>query len=92
MCALDQHRPSRSGFISSLSAFAVNPFEALTVDDLSRNPVPWTGHFWDSGHGFLESYGLPISGTQLKLRMGDNLKRYMGNYLRFSMVILACFM
>ena len=92
-CAVvDQHRPSHRGIIPSILSFAVNPFGSLTVEDLNRRPAAWTGEFWDCGHGFRESYGLPISGTQLKLRMGENLKRYMGNYLRLSVLILACFM
>lgn len=90
-CAVDPSRSSSGGILSSILGFAVNPFGNLTVEDLCRQPVPWTGEFWDCGHGLVESYGRPLTGTQLKLRMGENMKRYMGNYLRLFLLILACF-
>lgn len=90
-CAIDPARSGRCGILSSIFSFVLNPFGNLTVEDLGRPPVPWTGEFWDCGRGLRESYGWPLCGTQLKLRMGENMKRYMGNYLRLFVVIFACF-
>eukprot|EP00250_Pteridium_aquilinum_P006983 c16790_g1_i1 orf=235-888(+) len=90
--AIDPPRSSRNAFLSSILGFAVNPFGNVSVEDLCRPPLAWTGEFWDCGHGLVDSYGWPLSSTQLKLRMRENVKRYMGNYLRLFVLILACFM
>ncbi|MCO5570451.1 hypothetical protein L7F22_024173 [Adiantum nelumboides] len=90
--AIDPPRSSSNAFISSVLGFAVNPFGNVTVEDLCRPPLPWTGEFWDCGHGLVESYGLPLSSGQWKLRMGENVKKYMGNYIRLFVLVLACFL
>lgn len=89
--AIDPPRSSSNALLSSILGFAVNPFSNVSVEDLCRPPLPWEGEFWDCGHGLVESYGWPLSSAQLKLRMGENVKRYMGNYLRLFVLILACF-
>ncbi|KAH7431811.1 hypothetical protein KP509_08G067700 [Ceratopteris richardii] len=90
--AIDPPRASRSAFLSSIIGLVVNPFGNVTVEDLCRPPLRWTGEFWDCGNGLSESYGFPLSSAQWKLRMGDNVKKYMGNYIRLFGVILACFL
>lgn len=90
-CAIDPARSRGGGIVSSIFSFIVNPFGNLTVEDVCRQPVAWTGEFWDCGSGLSQSYGWPLSGTQLKLRMAENRKRYMGNYLRLFVFIFACF-
>eukprot|EP00249_Psilotum_nudum_P006081 c19444_g1_i1 orf=496-1143(+) len=89
-CVLDNAWSGGPGICSSLLRFMINPFKGVTVEDLSKRPVAWTGEFWDCGLGLGESYGLPLSGTQLKLRMEENMKRYMGNYLRLFLCIFLC--
>ncbi|GLJ40435.1 hypothetical protein SUGI_0832940 [Cryptomeria japonica] len=66
----------------------INPFGKLTAEDFSRDAVPWTAEFW----GAPQSYSRPTSLMQLKLRMQENVKKYVRNYIYLSLCILASFL
>ncbi|KAL3686767.1 hypothetical protein R1sor_013076 [Riccia sorocarpa] len=92
-CNLDQGRPQRRNSLSnSVKALRINPFKSLTVEDCCKGPVSWTGEFLDCGLGPKETYSLPRSLTQAKLRMEENIKRYTGNYLVLAMVVVLCYL
>lgn len=75
-----------------MKALKINPFRSLTVEDFTKSPVAWTGEFFDCGLGPRETYSLPRSVMQAKLRMEENVKRYTGNYMVLSLIILLCFL
>lgn len=63
-----------------------------TVEDLLKKPVSWTAEFFDCGLGPGETYSWPRSIAQAKLRMEENLKRYMGNYLILIAIVFIIFL
>lgn len=91
-CAIDDSVEAAAGSNKLSSLLTINPFAKLTAEDLSRDAVPWTGEFFDSGLGPAHTYSWPSSITQMKLRMEENLKRYTRNYIYLSLLILACFL
>ncbi|KAG0560134.1 hypothetical protein M758_10G151400 [Ceratodon purpureus] len=80
---LDHHLrlPSHSSFREFSKAVKSNAFMNLTVDDLLKKPVSWTGEFFDCGFGPGETYSWPRSISQAKMRMDENIRRYTGNYV-----------
>lgn len=64
-----------------LSWLIFSVFDCLAVEDLLKKPVPWTGEFFDCGFGPGETYSWPRSISQAKLRMDENIRRYIGNYI-----------
>lgn len=80
---LDHHLrlPSHSSFREFSKVLKSNAFMNLTVDDLMKKPVSWTGEFFDCGFGPGETYSWPRSISQAKLRMDENIRRYTGNYV-----------
>uniref|UniRef100_A0A7I4ELT2 PRA1 family protein n=1 Tax=Physcomitrium patens TaxID=3218 RepID=A0A7I4ELT2_PHYPA len=86
---LDHHLrfPTQSSFKELSKAVKSNPFMTLTLDDLLKKPVPWTGEFFDCGFGPGETYSWPRSIAQAKLRMDENIRRYTGNYVILVAVV-----
>jgi len=70
--------PSQSSFGELSKALKSNPFMTLTAEDLLKKPVSWTDEFFDFG---FDSYSWPRSISQAKLRMDENIRRYIGNYV-----------
>ncbi|KAJ7283052.1 hypothetical protein O6H91_Y350800 [Diphasiastrum complanatum] len=92
-CGLDQARMAgQSSFAACCKLLTTNPFANLTMEDLCQKPVPWTDEFFDCGLGPRETYSWPVSVTQIKLRMEENLRRYTGNYLVLTLVVFLCFL
>ncbi|EFJ07168.1 hypothetical protein SELMODRAFT_186360 [Selaginella moellendorffii] len=90
-CTLDNAIIAGQGsFVALCKLLKLNPFESLTVEDLGKKPVPWTAEFLDCGKGPAETYSWPMSVTQVKFRMDENLKRYTGNYLVLIAITFAC--
>lgn len=72
---------------NSWSINIINPFGILTAEDFNRDAVPWTAEFW----GTLQAYSRPTSFIHLKLRMQENVRKYLRNYIYLSLFILASF-
>lgn len=79
-------------FTSVLSLLTINPFSKVTADDLARPAAPWTAEFFDSGAGPSHTYALPSSSSQARLRVQENVKRYIRNYIYIYVLILGCTM
>ncbi|KAF3791017.1 PRA1 family protein H [Nymphaea thermarum] len=92
----DAHPPmdQKDGFSFSsvLSLLTINPFSKVTADDLTRSAAPWTAEFFDSGTGPSQTYSLPSSSSQARLRVQENVKRYIRNYIYIYVLILGCAM
>ncbi|XP_010272371.1 PREDICTED: PRA1 family protein H [Nelumbo nucifera] len=68
------------------SLFTLNPFAKLTTDDFGGETPSWTYGFI----GLWDSYSLPSSPSQARLRVQENLKRYARNYATLSLLLFAC--
>jgi len=91
---LDHHlrQPSHSSLTEFTKAVKSNPFKNLTVEDLLKKPVSWTEEFFDCGSGPGDTYSWPRSISQAKLRMDENLRRYIGNYVILVVIVFLIFM
>ncbi|KAJ8527731.1 hypothetical protein K7X08_015182 [Anisodus acutangulus] len=66
--------------------FTFNPFAKLRYDDFSADTLSWTSGLVES----LDSYSLPSSNSQAKLRVHENVKRYARNYASLFVLFFAC--
>ncbi|KAM7252533.1 hypothetical protein ACFE04_024416 [Oxalis oulophora] len=69
-----------------LSLLTLNPLAKLTADDFSGQTPSWTSGFI----GCYGSYSFPSSGSQARLRVHENVKRYARNYACLFILSLAC--
>ncbi|XP_042491051.1 PRA1 family protein H [Macadamia integrifolia] len=67
------------------SLFTLNPFAKLTSDDFAGDAPSWTIGFF----GCLDSYSIPSSPSQARLRVQENVKRYARNYATLAVIIFA---
>ncbi|KAL5730461.1 hypothetical protein ACHQM5_003277 [Ranunculus cassubicifolius] len=78
---------SRFSFLKTLiSLCTINPFAKLTIDDFGLETPSWTVGFI----GFVDSYSLPSSPSQARLRVHENIKRYARNYAALFLLVFAC--
>ncbi|KAI4333646.1 hypothetical protein L6164_018426 [Bauhinia variegata] len=75
-----------SHVVTFLSLFTINPFAKLTADDFVGNTPSWSHSFV----GFCDSYSLPSSPSQARLRVHENIKRYARNYAYLFILFFAC--
>ncbi|KAF3676039.1 PRA1 family protein H [Capsicum annuum] len=69
-----------------LSLIKLNPFAKLNSDDFSCDTPSWTVKFV----GSLDCYSFPLSSSQAKLRVHENVKRYARNYASLFVLFFAC--
>ncbi|CAL9017171.1 unnamed protein product [Prunus brigantina] len=69
-----------------LSLFTINPFSKLTNEDLAAQTPPWTTIFIGSS----DSYSFPLSVSQARMRVQENVKRYARNYATLFVLFFAC--
>ncbi|CAN8326132.1 unnamed protein product [Cochlearia groenlandica] len=75
-----------SQIVTLSSLLTINPFSKLSADDFSGDTPPWTTGFF----GTCESYSLPSSSQQAKMRAHENIKRFARNYATLFIVFFAC--
>ncbi|PQQ12246.1 PRA1 family protein H [Prunus yedoensis var. nudiflora] len=75
-----------SRIFTLLSLFTINPFSKLTNDDLAAQTPPWTTIFIGSS----DSYSFPLSVSQARMRVQENVKRYARNYATLFVLFFAC--
>ncbi|XP_057965420.1 PRA1 family protein H isoform X2 [Malania oleifera] len=78
--------PAFSYIWTLLSLITLNPFAKLTAEDFSCETPSWTVGFI----GFFDSYSIPSSPSQARLRVHENVKRYARNYASLFILFFAC--
>ncbi|URD74776.1 PRA1 family [Musa troglodytarum] len=68
------------------SLFTLNPFAKLTPEDLSGGTPSWTLEFI----GVAGSYSWPAGSAQARMRVQENVRRYVRNYALLSVIVFAC--
>ncbi|CAL9064002.1 unnamed protein product [Musa banksii] len=68
------------------SLFTLNPFAKLTPEDLSVGTPSWTLEFI----GAAGSYSWPAGSAQARMRVQENVRRYVRNYALLSVIVFAC--
>ncbi|KAF6141956.1 hypothetical protein GIB67_037924 [Kingdonia uniflora] len=68
------------------SLITLNPFAKLTTNDFSGETPSWTVGFI----GFFDSYSFPGTPSQARLRVHENVKRYVRNYSTLCVVFFVC--
>lgn len=75
-----------------LAIIGTNPFAKLAADDFSASTPPWTAGFITGGGGGGEasSYAWPAGPAQARMRIQENVKRYVRNYVYLWLLFFAC--